>query len=285
MAAQRSVPAPVITELPEIGITVISKWLYNCYVIHDGGNGQPFVVDLGMPSQIPFVAKVLSDRGSDLSELGAAIATHGHADHVGGLPTLRDQHGTDVYLPIAIAEMRAGTRALRPPGIREVSQILPVMASQPRDLAASREVSRTAASIGWNGKEVRLPFEPDSWLSDGDHLPGLPDWQVLNTPGHSDDSTCLFHAPSRTLLSGDAVLSANGRAWFNPEFVDPELSAISEARLRALDVEYLLPGHGLVVTGSRVMTEARTHSDQPSIGAKATSLWQVLRNHAGRQTH
>ena len=285
MAAQRSVPAPVITELPEIGITVISKWLYNCYVIHDGGNGQPFVVDLGMPSQIPFVAKVLSDRGSDLSELGAAIATHGHADHVGGLPTLRDQQGTDVYLPIAIAEMRAGTRALRPPGIREVSQILPVMASQPRDLAASREVSGTAASIGWNGKEVRLPFEPDSWLSDGDHLPGLPDWQVLNTPGHSDDSTCLFHAPSRTLLSGDAVLSANGRAWFNPEFVDPELSAMSEARLRALDVEYLLPGHGLVVTGSRVMTEARTHSDQPSIGAKATALWQVLRNHAGRQTH
>jgi glyoxylase-like metal-dependent hydrolase (beta-lactamase superfamily II) len=285
MAAQRSVPAPVITELPEIGITVISKWLYNCYVIHDGGNGQPFVVDLGMPSQIPFVAKVLSDRGSDLTELGAAIATHGHADHVGGLPTLRDQHGTDVYLPIAIAEMRAGTRALRPPGIREVSQILPVMASQPRDLAASREVSGTAASIGWNAKEVRLPFEPDSWLSDGEHLPGLPDWQVLNTPGHSDDSTCLFHAPTRTLLAGDAVLSANGRAWFNPEFVDPELSAISEARLRALDVEYLLPGHGLVVTGPRVMTEARTHTDQPSIGAKATAVWQVLRNHAGRQNH
>jgi glyoxylase-like metal-dependent hydrolase (beta-lactamase superfamily II) len=285
MAAKQSVPAPVITELPEIGITVISKWLYNCYVIHDGGNGQPFVVDLGLPSQIPFVAKVLSDRGSDLSELGAAIATHGHADHVGGLPTLRDQQGTPVYLPIAIAEMRAGTRALRPPGIREVSQILPVMASQPRDLTASKEVSGTAASIGWNAKEVRLPFEPDSWLSDGDHLPGLPDWRVLNAPGHSDDSTCLFHAPTRTLLAGDAVLSANGRAWFNPEFVDPELSAISESRLRALDVEYLLPGHGLVVTGPRVMTEARSHTDQPSIGAKATALWQVLRNHAGRQTH
>ena len=285
MGAKRSDPTPVITELPEIGVTVISKWLYNCYVIHDGGSGQPFVVDLGLPSQIPLVAEVLSHRGSHLSELGAAVATHGHADHVGGLPTLRNQYGTAVHLPIAIAEMRAGTRALRPPGIREVSQILPVMASQPRDLAASREVSGTAASIGWNGKEVRLPFEPDSWLSDGDHLPGLPDWQVLNTPGHSDDSTCLVHAPTRTLLSGDAVLSANGRAWFNPEFVDPELSAISEARLRALDVEHLLPGHGLVVTGPRVMTEARTHSDQPSIGAKASALWQVLRNHAGRQVY
>jgi len=283
MGAKRSVQAPVITELPEIGVTVISKWLYNCYVIQDGGNGQPFVVDLGMPSQIPLVAGVLAERGSHLSELGAAVATHGHADHVGGLPTLRDQHGTAVHLPIAIAEMRAGTRALRPPGIREVSQILPVMASQPRDLAASKEISGTAESIGWSGKGVRLPFEPESWLSDGDHLPGLPDWQVLNTPGHSDDSTCLFHAPTRTLLSGDAVLSADGRAWFNPEFVDAELSAASEARLRSLDVEHLLPGHGLVVTGPRVMTEARTHTDQPSIGAKASALWRVLRNHAGRQ--
>ncbi len=283
MGAKRSVQAPVITELPEIGVTVISKWLYNCYVIHDGGDGQPFVVDLGMPSQIALVADVLSDRGSHLSELGAAVATHGHADHVGGLPPLRDQHGTSVHLPIAIAEMRAGTRALRPPGIREVSQILPVMASQPRDLAASKEISGTAESIGWNGKEVRLPFEPESWLSDGDHLPGLPDWQVLNTPGHSDDSTCLFHAPTRTLLSGDAVLSADGRAWFNPEYVDAELSAATEARLRSLDVEHLLPGHGLVVTGPRVMTEARTHTDQPSIGAKASALWRVLRNHAGRQ--
>ena len=283
MGTKRSGPAPVITELPEIGITVISKWLYNCYVIHDGGDGQPLVVDLGMPSQIPFVADVLSDRGSDLSELGAAVATHGHADHVGGLPSLRDQHGTAVYFPMAIAEMRAGTRALRPPGIRAVSQILPVMASQPRDLVATKEISGTATLIGWDGKGVRLPFEPDSWLSDGDHLPGLPDWQVLNTPGHSDDSTCLFHAPTRTLLSGDAVLSADGRAWFNPEFVDSELSATSEARLRALDVEHLLPGHGLVVTGPRVMIEARAHTDQPSIGAKALALWQVLRNHAGRQ--
>ena len=119
MGAKRSVQAPVITELPEIGVTVISKWLYNCYVIHDGGNGQPFVVDLGMPSQIPLVAGVLS--------------------------------------------------------------------------------------------------------------------------------------------------------------------AASEARLRSLDVEHLLPGHGLVVTGPRVMTEARTHTDQPSIGAKTSALWRVLRNHAGRQ--
>ena len=44
----RSAPEPVITQLPEIGVTVISKWLYNCYVIHDGGDGRPFVVRYGV---------------------------------------------------------------------------------------------------------------------------------------------------------------------------------------------------------------------------------------------
>jgi glyoxylase-like metal-dependent hydrolase (beta-lactamase superfamily II) len=278
----RTAPEPVITHLPEIGVTVISKWLYNCYVIHDGGDGQPFVVDLGMPSQLPFVADALRAHGSDASELGAAIATHGHADHVGGLPTLRDAHATAVHLPQAIAEMRDGTRALRPPGLRAVAEILPVMASQPRDLVATKEIAGTMKEIGWDGKGVRLPFEPDSWLADGDHLPGLPDWQVLNTPGHSDDSTCLYHQPTRTLLSGDAVLSVEGTGWFNPEYVDGRQSVQTEARLRQLDVEYLLPGHGLVVQGPDVMGAALGFAEQPQEPSKLKALFRVLTNHAAR---
>ena len=279
----RKAPAPVITELPEIGVTVISKWLYNCYVIHDGGDGQPFVVDLGMPSQLPLVADALGAHGSDPSELGAAVATHGHADHVGGLPTLRDAHGTAVHLPHAIAEMRDGTRALRPPGPRAVMEILPVMASQPRDLQATKEIAGTMKEIGWDGKGVRLPFEPDSWLADGGRLPGLPDWEVLNTPGHSDDSTCLYHQPTRTLLSGDAVLSVEGKGWFNPEYVDGRLSAETERRLRALDVEHLLPGHGLVVRGPDVMGAALGFTERPRERSKLKALYRVLSDHAGRR--
>lgn len=281
----RSAPEPVIRHLPEIGITVISKWLYNCYVVHDGGDGAPFVVDLGMPSQIPLVGQELRRHGADLSDLGAAVATHGHADHVGGLPTLRDAHRTAVHLPHAIAEMRDGIRPLRPPGIRAVAEILPVMASQPRDLVATREIAGTMKQIGWDGTGVRLPFEPDGWLADGDHLPGLPDWQVLTTPGHSDDSTCLYHQPSRTLLSGDAVLSVEGKGWFNPEFVDGRLSAATEVRLRDLDVEHLLPGHGLVVQGRDVMGRALGFAERPVRSSKVANLLRVLTDHAGRHAH
>jgi glyoxylase-like metal-dependent hydrolase (beta-lactamase superfamily II) len=272
----------VITHLAEIGITVISKWVYNCYVIHDGGDGRPFVVDLGMPSQLPLVSDALRARGSDAADLGAAIATHGHADHVGGLPTLRHAHGTAVHLPQALAEMRAGTRPIRPPGLRAVAQILPVMASQPRDLVATKEIAGVMAEIGCDAKGVRLPFEPDSWLADGDHLPGLPAWEVLNTPGHSDDSTCLYHRPTRTLLSGDAVLSVEGKGWFNPEYVDGRLSAQTEVRLRALDVEHLLPGHGLAVSGADLMGGALGFAERPKESSKLKALGRVLTNHARR---
>lgn len=277
----RSAPPPVIRHLPEIGVTIISRWVYNCYVVHDGGDGRPFVVDLGLESQLPLVAAALTEHGSDLSELSAAIATHGHADHVGGLPALRDAHGTDVLLPEAIDGMRAGRVPLRPPGPRAIAQILPVLASQPRDLVSTKAIVPSGKVIGWDGKAVHLPFEPAAWLADGDHLPGLPDWQVLNTPGHSADSTCLYHGPSRTLLSGDAVLSADGRAWITPEVTDPEAAAVSEERLRALDVDHLLPGHGLAVQGERVLARARAHTDRASLATKLACFARVVTDRAG----
>ncbi|ORB16967.1 hypothetical protein BST36_25250 [Mycolicibacterium moriokaense] len=73
----------------------------------------------------------------------------------------------------------------------------------------------------------------------------------------SDGSTAFWHADSGTLISGDAVLSAGGQAWFIPETVDNAAATRSEERLRALPVEHLLPGHGLPVHRADVWADAR----------------------------
>ncbi|MEZ5179093.1 MAG: MBL fold metallo-hydrolase [Acidimicrobiales bacterium] len=277
--------APVIRHLPDIGITMISRWVFNCYVVHDGGDGRPFVVDLGLPSQVPLVADALRSTGAELADLGAAVATHGHLDHVGGLPGLCEAHGTDVLLPRTIEDMLAGRMALRSPGPRQVAQILPVLADQPTDLAALRELQPLQGEIGYDGRAIRFDLVPAAWLGDDDHLPGRPDWRVLHAPGHTDDSTCLYHEPSRTLLSGDSVLTLDGRAWFNPEYVDARRSAATETRLRNLPVEHLLPGHGRAVTGPDVMDRAWSFADRPPGTSKLRALAHVLTNHAGRHQH
>ncbi|HEX2576062.1 MAG TPA: MBL fold metallo-hydrolase [Aquihabitans sp.] len=267
----------MIEHLPEIGVTVVSRWLFNCYVVHDGGAGQPMVVDLGIPSHVDPVADALRAAGSDLDGI-IAVGTHGHADHVGGLPELRRRTTPTVHLPRPLADLRDGSLPLRSPGPREISHILPVFGDQPRDLGALREVALASREIGYDHRRVRLPFEPDGWLADGDRVPGAPDWEVVHTPGHTDDSTSLYNASTRTLLSGDAVLSVDRRAWFNPEFVDAERSAATEARLRALDVEHLLPGHGRTVTGD-VMGGALSFRERPPDDGVVRSVRRVLRRH------
>jgi len=115
----------------------------------------------------------------------------------------------------------------------------------------------------------------DGWLDDGAALPGAPDWRVVHAPGHTDDSTCLYHRPTRTLISGDSVVSFAGRAWCNPEYVDAERSAGTAERLRSLPVEHLLPGHGQVVTGADVMGAAWGCDDRPPRSGRLRALWRI----------
>ena len=56
-------------------------------------------------------------------------------------------------------------------------------------------------------------------------MPPAPGSEVIHAPGHADDSTCLYHGDSATLISGDAVVTQDGHPSFNPEYVDQATSA------------------------------------------------------------
>ena len=130
--------------------------------------------------------------------------------------------------------------------------------------AALKEFAQVGRSVGFGGPRLmHLDFHPDGFVDDGDPMPSAHGWDVIHAPGHTDDSTCLYHAASATLISGDAVVTHDGAAWFNPEYVDADVAAETEERLRSLDVRHLLPGHGRPVAASDVWRTARSFTEPP----------------------
>jgi glyoxylase-like metal-dependent hydrolase (beta-lactamase superfamily II) len=73
----------VVDTMVEIGVTRVSRWIFNCYVIH-AGDGGPVIVDAGLPCLAADLAPVLADLAIDPAAVVAIVATHGHSDHVGG---------------------------------------------------------------------------------------------------------------------------------------------------------------------------------------------------------
>ena len=143
-------------------------------------------------------------------------------------------------------------------------RISPVLRDQPFETAALVDFIRGSRRAGFDGTgAMKCPIPVAGYLSDGDRLPHAPDWVVISTPGHTDDSMSYYNETTKTLLSGDAVLTCRARAWFNPEFVDAHSSARTSARLRELPVDHLYPGHGRPLHGTDLLASALGSEQKP----------------------
>lgn len=240
------------------GELVRSRWIFNCYILGPESKA-PLVVDVGLPDHGRAAAVWWVDaRGPD--EPVSVFATHGHSDHVCGIPELTTHRRASVSMS-SVAERFLDGEVPRGPGPRAVARIGPVFRSQRWDAGALVD-SATAPRVGYGiSPSFAWPLDRPRFLDDGDRLGAEGEWEVLSTPGHVDDSLSLYNASTRTLCAGDAVLSAYGRAWITPEVCDPDAAARTEDRLRGLRVDVLLPGHGPPVVGTDLMAGAASRLD------------------------
>jgi glyoxylase-like metal-dependent hydrolase (beta-lactamase superfamily II) len=107
-------------------------------------------------------------------------------------------------------------------------------------------------------------------------LGGFP-CEVIHTPGHTVDGICIYHAPSRSIFTGDTVLphamaepdsNAGGR-------LDYYLFGVKSLLKR--EIENVLPGHGLPVAseGRRAIEETYESLMMKIIGAEAQTPWMT----------
>ncbi len=140
------------------------------------------------------------------------LLTHGHVEHVmGAFELFRYPALEDVKLEIIV-------HPSGPQGFRETLKEL--LKEIPRSVTLTEVQGGETLRLG--GFEV----------------------EVIHTPGHTMDSLCFYHAPSRALFTGDTVLpyvvaspdpSAGGRA---------EYHMFTLKRLMSMKIDSLLPGHG-----------------------------------------
>ncbi len=92
-----------------------------------------------------------------------------------------------------------------------------------------------------------IVFTDDLMLKVGDHT-----FNLLYTPGHTPGQVAVHVPEERVVFTGDTIFSGC-QTWLMTSNVDQWLDALE--RIRQLDVDTVVPGHGPVVTLDYVNTQ------------------------------
>lgn len=206
------------------GVHRIEAFRCNSYVIE----GEKLtVVDTGFPGQAGKIAAYIKSRlGRKPEDIGVIILTHCDFDHTGGVRELVKESGAIVAAHRIEADYLAlRKKRLGPPG-------------------SGWNVNFTYDAIAGLMKLTRrLPIAVDLPLEERDVISGL---RVYHTPGHTAGSIVLHDEIRKILFSGDSLVYDNGVLHSSPRHLTmcPADVAASMAKIKALDFDVMLDGHG-----------------------------------------
>lgn len=179
----------------------------NCSIFGDEQSREAIVVDPG--DEIENITAVLNRHQLKVK---AIVITHAHIDHVAGAHKLRSSTGAPVYM-------------------------------NKRDLELLNRLDMQAA---WLGMEVPPRTEIDSAADDSTvlHL-GPADFQVLETPGHTQGSLCLWIPQEHKLIAGDTLFRDSiGRTDLPGGNLRQLLASIKTRLFHFPEDAAVVPGHG-----------------------------------------
>jgi glyoxylase-like metal-dependent hydrolase (beta-lactamase superfamily II) len=231
-----------------------------CYVI-DEEEGL-LVVDVGSVGTADDVALFVSrDLGRPLEQIRSIVATHFHIDHIGGIGHLLKKSGekTRVIFHPRVGDYLSGGNKLA----RQRNWITGLCSATLRSVRYVRRWDHfrfeSLAGIPLPGFRnlVNLPYpiEKIQYLNytTATRQPlGFGQWDILETPGHTEDSVSLYSESSAELICGDLILNfeKNGSGYLNRFCCNEDtLLKTYHDLCRCIEPERIYPGHGEIISG------------------------------------
>ena len=218
------------------GVAVIPTLIANAYLVGDRASW--VLVDACTPGNESRIRRAAERRFGRGSRPRAILLTHGHFDHAGSAGPLADVWGVPIYahpleLPYLTGRSNYPPFDLKSPGFfTRIAKFFPTGTVDLGTRAGALEPKRA--------------------------IPGLPDWETIETPGHTPGHVAFFRRGDAFLLAGDAVTTMNLDSFWDTvvrrkQVCRPPVPATSNwgnarrsvERLASLRPLWIAAGHGV----------------------------------------
>ena len=183
----------------------------NCSVIGDEKTREAIVIDPGDD-----IEQVLERVRKHNLKVKQIVITHAHIDHVGGAMKLRAATGAPIllnqndYALLKMLDAQAAWLGMAAPGKVEIDQSI-----------GQADVVKTGPLVA----------------------------QVLDTPGHTEGSICLYFSAENKLIAGDTLFAGSiGRTDLPGGSFEKIMRSIHDRVLALPDETVVVPGHGALTT-------------------------------------
>jgi glyoxylase-like metal-dependent hydrolase (beta-lactamase superfamily II) len=199
----------------------------NAYLIE--GAQDLTLVDTGTAPGAPELLEELRENGFNPKHIARVVLTHAHPSHAGGAAALLELNPVRFYAhPKELPVLQGKAPSRRRAGLAGL--LMGSALGRPEECAPIASVQPAQS---------------------GTPLRGIPQWQLLHTPGHTPGSLSLYHPSRQILICGDVLSNRGERLHVPSSRRDSDKAALraSLAAIAKLDCDILCCGHGPVVRG------------------------------------
>jgi glyoxylase-like metal-dependent hydrolase (beta-lactamase superfamily II) len=162
-----------------------------------------------------------------LSDLKVVVVTHMHPDHAGCALYLRTKTGCQIISCRKQNQWYEGVKG-------RLAHMIDIILA----LWVAGKMKRPRQNI-WYPPHL----QPDVALTDQQCIPGFDEWQIFETPGHTDRDLSVMHMPSKRIYVADLIVKVKNQLCPPFPVYIPELYRSSLLKLQALQPSSVMMAH------------------------------------------